>query len=623
MKTILIVEDDPVSRKIYRRQLESFPNDEWRVVECALGEEGLKLCSETLFDCIVLDYHLPDLDGLEFLKLFSHKNKQAAPVIMLTSERESGLGARALRAGAQDFLIKGTFNKELLCQCILNAIEKLLLVKELEDRRQLYNDLLEEVEATGFEDERLKALLSIDVKQNDRIPSGKAKAIRILVIDDDEDDRFLITELLQESQPRVEVVNCSNLQDAIKLLQQQRWHCVLLDYMLNPGTAEDILSLWSVLPPFPIIINSGLSDFHIATRLFRDGATDFLIKEEITAGMLWYRIEEGMKRHNLLLRGKKVQALKEKHARELHHIAFELDDHAAQDGIYQTLMDQTDDFIFVVDRTTALVEEENANVGSLLKFGPSKDHPYYFYWVDASLQSEKSWCKMLSNLESESPYLYETELKAKMGHRIAVKMKIKGFEQDGNAKIMVVAHDISKQKRIEDELRNLALTDPLTQISNRRSLDEKMDELWRLLVREKRPLSLLMIDVDHFKRYNDAAGHLMGDQCLKSIAMLLREVINRPQDFVARYGGEEFVVLLPFTDLAGGEVICQRIQKEIAALELIHPDSPTSPLVTLSIGLYSGIPTTEMLPEHFFEKADLCLYEAKEKGRNLIIGNSV
>lgn len=619
MKKILIVEDDRVSRATYRRKIESFTNQTWDVVECATGEDGLKLCSEHYFDCILLDYLLPDLDGIAFLERLSEQSKRVIPVIMLTGEREEGLGTKALRMGAQDFLIKGTFNKELLCQCILNAIEKSQLVYELEERRRLYDELLVEVEASGYRDQRLKTLFSIDSHAEQKRQKPSSSTFNILIIDDDEDDLFILSELLSESKRSLKIVTCNELQAGIKAVQSRTWDCVLVDYMLGKGTAADVLKLWDVLPPMPIIVISGAADFNLATRLFRDGATDFLIKEEMTCDNLWERIDEAIKRHHRLRQGQQLNMLKQAHTQKLRHEARStVSKEGKSVSMYRALMDHTEDFIFIIDAESARVEEENANVRRLLGYGLSSEHPYYFYWLCSTVVSLKKWRELLEDHKTEQAFQYETELKSRMGHRTIARVKVKFFEQDGRKKIMIVAQDISKQKRVEDELRQLARTDALTQIPNRRYLDEKIEEIWRLLVREKRPLAVIMLDVDYFKRYNDSAGHLMGDQCLKSISMCLRQVVNRPQDFVARYGGEEFAVLLPFTNLEGAQIIGKRIQESILGLELVHPDSPMGKIVTISQGIAAGFPTSEMNPAQFFEAADEALYLAKENGRNRI-----
>ena len=139
-------------------------------------------------------------------------------------------------------------------------------------------------------------------------------------------------------------------------------------------------------------------------------------------------------------------------------------------------------------------------------------------------------------------------------------------------------------KALTDELRTVASTDALTEVDNRRSFDAALGREWKRARRSGQPLSLLMIDVDHFKRYNDHYGHTAGDACLRAVAQVLKSAMLRPTDLVARYGGEEFAVLLPDTDRRGAEHVAQRIAERLAWLAVPHADSPTAPCVTASIG---------------------------------------
>lgn len=615
MKSILIVEADCTMRQILVDHVASFAKGEWKTVATESGKGALEWCSKQQFECILLDSDLKDIDGLNFIRSMKRQRNHIMPIIMLIDEREIGFGNKALRAGAMDFLVKGTFETELLYQAVVNTIEKSLIVQDLEDRRRVYHDLLQEVERNGFKDERLSALLSLDLASRQISNDPEVKDFQLLMIDDDDDDLYLFSELLQETKRAVRVTTCNSFDEGLNLLNQTHWDCVLLDYKLNSGTAEDILKNWEILPPFPIIIISGVGDFRVATELFRMGATDYLMKEELSCEILWYRIDEAVKRHELLRGSQRINQAKGFSIPSLKPVNTE----SNQPLLYKTIIDQTDDFIFVIDRETGFVEEENATVRRLLGYSTTKHHSYRFYNLDKKLRSYDAWLDLLSKVAPEEPYHYETELFSGMGHRTAVEVKVKTFDQAGKIKIMVVAHDISKQKRVEQELRHLARTDGLTQVPNRRSLDEKLFEVWRLLVREKRPLSVIMLDVDFFKRYNDKAGHLMGDQCLRSIATALKEALNRPQDFLARYGGEEFVILLPFTDQEGAVAIAERVQQTITDLELTHPDSPISDYVTLSQGVTYGFPSTECDPLTYIRSADQALYKAKQKGRNQIV----
>lgn len=165
-------------------------------------------------------------------------------------------------------------------------------------------------------------------------------------------------------------------------------------------------------------------------------------------------------------------------------------------------------------------------------------------------------------------------------------------------------------------LRSLAFVDGLTQVANRRRFDRVLGAIWTRYTRDNLPLSLLMIDLDFFKQYNDFYGHQKGDACLQAIANTLKQALPRSQDLVARYGGEEFVCLLPNTDLQEAQVIAQRLSDAVAQLGIAHEKSTVSSRVTVSIGIATLIPTLTMDKQTLLQAADKALYAAKQSGRN-------
>ncbi len=192
---------------------------------------------------------------------------------------------------------------------------------------------------------------------------------------------------------------------------------------------------------------------------------------------------------------------------------------------------------------------------------------------------------------------------------------------DANGKLSHYAGiflDITDRKIVEDELRKLSTTDGLTDVSNRRNFDFTLDMEWKRTRRDKTPLSLLMIDIDRFKLYNDTYGHLAGDKCIQSVANSLKGFANRPGDLVARYGGEEFTVLLPGVDRLNAETIAQSIRSHIEFLEIPHPTSGVSKFVSISAGVATVSIDHGATPSELVELADKALYQAKRAGRNRI-----
>jgi diguanylate cyclase (GGDEF)-like protein len=178
-------------------------------------------------------------------------------------------------------------------------------------------------------------------------------------------------------------------------------------------------------------------------------------------------------------------------------------------------------------------------------------------------------------------------------------------------------------KQANLELEKLVNLDALTQIANRRCFDDRLRFEWERLSREQQPMSLLLLDIDYFKRYNDYYGHQVGDNCLKAIAQTVEQTLYRPADLVARYGGEEFVAILPNTDLDGAIIVAEQIRSAIANLEIPHQNSDISDRVTVSVGITSLIPNPEQKSSTLIQQADVALYGAKQKGRNRAIVFSI
>jgi diguanylate cyclase (GGDEF)-like protein len=168
----------------------------------------------------------------------------------------------------------------------------------------------------------------------------------------------------------------------------------------------------------------------------------------------------------------------------------------------------------------------------------------------------------------------------------------------------------------KEKLSELVLTDPLTGLANRRHFDQTLASEWDRSAREKHPLGLLMIDIDHFKAFNDSRGHAAGDDCLKAVAQALRGCCARPGDLVCRWGGEEFAVILPGTDAAGAGNLARELVEVVRALGLEHGKSSVSPFVTISAGSASAVPLHVGSAAALVEKVDAALYAAKQSGRN-------
>lgn len=186
---------------------------------------------------------------------------------------------------------------------------------------------------------------------------------------------------------------------------------------------------------------------------------------------------------------------------------------------------------------------------------------------------------------------------------------------------LVMMRDISDRKAYEEKLSRLALTDALTGLANRRAFDEALDREWKRTLREDTQISLLLLDIDHFKRFNDQFGHQVGDDCLRAVATAVARCV-RSTDMVARYGGEEIAVILASAGSNSAVEVAEKIRRTVEGLQLAHDFSAaTAGTITVSVGVATALARdggTMRLPESLLQAADAALYKAKHLGRNRI-----
>jgi diguanylate cyclase (GGDEF)-like protein/PAS domain S-box-containing protein len=189
--------------------------------------------------------------------------------------------------------------------------------------------------------------------------------------------------------------------------------------------------------------------------------------------------------------------------------------------------------------------------------------------------------------------------------------------------------DITERKKTEarvaelqKELEALSYRDGLTNVANRRMFDSALEVEWGNALKNRTALSVIMLDIDYFKQYNDQYGHIRGDACLKKVATVLNSAATRTRDFFARYGGEEFVLILPETDAAAALKVAQRCRKLVLEAQIPHEKSQVEKVVTISVGVSTTIPSQNEDPISFIESVDKCLYVAKQRGRNCIASDA-
>lgn len=206
-------------------------------------------------------------------------------------------------------------------------------------------------------------------------------------------------------------------------------------------------------------------------------------------------------------------------------------------------------------------------------------------------------------------------------------IRIIGTPEHDSRELVCVSRDISARKKSEQQLlktnellQKISTIDALTGLANRRSFDDNYAREWRHGLRSATPLSIILLDIDYFKRYNDSYGHHEGDLCLQQVARALRRAAKRPGDLIARYGGEEFIILLPSTDETGAAYVAEQLRYEIEQLGIPHIRSDVSTIVTASLGHATLVPSVELSSQELLVRADRALYQAKQEGRNRVKG---
>jgi diguanylate cyclase (GGDEF)-like protein len=195
------------------------------------------------------------------------------------------------------------------------------------------------------------------------------------------------------------------------------------------------------------------------------------------------------------------------------------------------------------------------------------------------------------------------------------------LEHEQRRNYLVALRDALHREQLVElnkELSAISTVDAVTGLANRHRLERYLDALWATALESGRPVTMLMIDIDHFKSFNDYYGHQAGDQCLKKVAGVIRAQLRAKEDLAVRYGGEEFIVVLPDASLIDGVRIGERIRRALEALRLPHLASSEPHAVTVSIGVSCGLPSESLSPHALIEAADVALYNAKNRGRNRI-----
>ncbi len=294
-------------------------------------------------------------------------------------------------------------------------------------------------------------------------------------------------------------------------------------------------------------------------------------------------------------------------------------------AVYKTLLESTKAIPWKIDWASKRFTYIGPQIERLLGWAPSS-WVGVADWVARMHPDDRdtvfNFCvsQSLAGIDHEADYRAMTN----GGDYVWIRDVVHVVRKDGEVEALIgFMFDISERKKTEEqvlrlqkELEELSFKDGLTGVANRRMFDSIMEMEWANARRNHQPLSLILIDIDHFKQYNDYYGHIQGDDCLKRVALALSTVGTRARDFFARFGGEEFVLVLPETDADAAKAIAERCRNAIFKQQISHESSATSQLVTLSLGVGTIVPSHDAESIVFIEAVDRLLYKAKQKGRN-------
>ncbi len=429
---------------------------------------------------------------------------------------------------------------------------------------------------------------------------------RVLIADADPNTQS-VTKIYFEDEGMA-VTFVSSFREAQEELSGKEYDLALIDLALPGGTALELLE-WirdQGLTTAAVVLAASM-DVQEALAALHLGAYDFLLKP-FHLSQLAFAAQKALERRRLLLENLSYQRDLERRVEEA-----TADLRKANEALYDTkeylerLLDSSTDAIFTVDREFNI---SYTNRGAKAMLGDPGNQLEGMPVSAILARGESEVLELQEDLQVGPVYSHESVLRALDGRLISVIASCSYVrDQSGNIRsVVVLCKDITRQKQLEEELKELSIKDGLTGLYNHRYFHEKLREELERARRQRRPLSMLIFDVDHFKQYNDTHGHLEGDKVLRTIGEVIREHTRGYVDTCFRYGGDEFVVLLPDTDESQAEGVAERIR--LAFEEKKFGDC------TLSVGVMEY--RDEISPESFFAKADQIMYDAKRAGGNRV-----
>jgi diguanylate cyclase (GGDEF)-like protein/PAS domain S-box-containing protein len=302
----------------------------------------------------------------------------------------------------------------------------------------------------------------------------------------------------------------------------------------------------------------------------------------------------------------------------------------SNDTVYKTLLESTKAIPWRIDWKTMEFSYIGPQIESLLGWSTTSWKSVQD-WAQRMHPDDRDWVVNFCVEQSKAGTDHEADYRAltSTGDYVWIRDVVHvARNADGQVEALIgFMFDISERKKNEEqlatlqkELEALSFMDGLTGVPNRRMFDNTLKAEWANARRNKKPLSLILLDIDHFKQYNDHYGHTMGDDCLKRVSHVLRSSVVRPRDVFARYGGEEFVFVLPETSADSACKIAERCRSLVDQENIANVGSPIGQNLTITLGVGTIIPDSVDEPKAFIDEIDKRLYDGKRLGRNRVVG---
>jgi len=444
----------------------------------------------------------------------------------------------------------------------------------------------------------------------------------VLLVDDVPTNLRLMEHMLRDL--NVQVLKSATQRDALELSQQYDLAVAVLDVNLHGSSGLVLAKKFKEDPrtrDLPIIFVTAGQDPLAKEKGYEVGAVDFLLKP-IDPLLLRSKVrvfcdlqrKEHALREMVLLAEKQEASLRE--------------EIASRKQIEREFRESELRYRQLVELSPEAIVVQTANVmtffnpAALRLFGLTKRHELegrsiQSFAVDEDQARLQEYFDAIERQGGRAESI-ETRIVRPKGETVYVAISAGCVIYESEVSVQATLLDISERKRLEEHLRRLSTQDALTGVPNRRAFDEALEREWARARRDRTNLGLVMIDIDHFKLYNDAHGHQAGDLCLTHVAQVLNQTRRRDTDIVARYGGEEFALILPDTDMQGAVLIAERMREAVLGEEIPHVNSSTGPHVSISLGVAAMVPGREEDRRVLFQFADVALYEAKRSGRNRV-----